>query len=90
MDTLVDAVRRGGVLVVDLSGVETMTRSGVRGLVVAAKLSEQACGKMRICGADPSVRALLNSLGFAHLLKVDGTVGEAIAALGGKLSKQAA
>ena len=46
-------------LIVDLSGVESMTRAGVRGLFVAAKLMDAGRGEMRICGADPKIFALL-------------------------------
>jgi len=72
-------------LVVDMSGVTRLTRAGVRGLVVAAKLCVTAGGKMRICGADPAASLLLNSLGFRNILRLEPSVETAILALGTSL-----
>lgn len=81
-DVLVERTCAGRtLLIVDLSGVHLMTRAGVRGLVVAAKLMQRARGDMRICGAQPSTEALLQSLGFHHLLKCDTTLQLSLARL---------
>ena len=78
-DTLVGAVQSGQrALIADLSGVSMMTRSGARGLVVAAKLLQAARGDTRIAGATGTVRDLLKSMGYRHLLKCDATLSEAI------------
>ncbi|QEW27097.1 anti-anti-sigma factor [Roseovarius indicus] len=69
-------------LIVDMSGVTRLTRAGVRGLVVAAKLCVTHGGKMRICGADASATLLLTSLGFRHILKLEPSVEAAVMALG--------
>jgi anti-anti-sigma factor len=81
-DVLVERTGAGRtMLIVDLSGVHVMTRAGVRGLVVAAKLMQHARGEMRICGAQPSIEALLQNLGFHHLLKCDPTFQASLARL---------
>lgn len=69
-------------LIVDMTGVTRLTRAGVRGLVVAAKLCVTAGGKMRICGADPAASLLLNSLGFRNILRLEPSIETAILALG--------
>jgi len=81
-DVLVGCTGEGRTkLIVGLSGVHLMTRAGVRGLVVAAKLMQQARGEMRICGAQPPIEAFLQSLGLDHLLKCDPTLQSSIARL---------
>ncbi|WP_172296834.1 STAS domain-containing protein [Pseudoruegeria sp. HB172150] len=81
-DALVEQVQCGrDRLIVDLSRVTTLTRAGVRGLVVASKLLHSADGQMRICGADKSAEALLRSLSFNHLLKCDPTREASMAAM---------
>jgi anti-anti-sigma factor len=71
----------GRKLAVDLSGVHVMTRAGVRGLVVAAKLTRLAGGELRLCAAQRNVTDLLQGLGFNHLLKCDPTLALAISRL---------
>lgn len=82
LDALVEGTLNGGhKLIVDLSDVTTLTRAGVRGFVVAAKLSITAGGTMRICGAAPSVEKVLRGLGYSYLLRFDRSVDASIAAL---------
>lgn len=81
-DVLIDIVRdRRAKLIVDLSGVQSMTRAGVRGLVVAAKLLKPGKGKMRICGANRATEDMLRGLGLDHLLNYDPTIEASLAAL---------
>ena len=81
-DTLVALVRSGHPnLVVDLSGVDCVTRAGVRGLIVAAKMLMVEGGEMRICGAGPRATELLLGMGYHHLLKLDGTRAHSLAIL---------
>lgn len=81
-DTLVNAIGDGRAnLIVDLSHVSIVTRAGVRGLIVAAKLMQHASGDMRICGAQQSIEGFLRGLGFNHLLKCDPTLKVSMAAL---------
>ncbi|MGB3245011.1 MAG: STAS domain-containing protein [Sulfitobacter sp.] len=76
-------------LVVDLSGVQRITRAALRGFVVAAKLLQSQRGDMRICGANPSVEASLRGLGMDHLLKFDASRARSIAALSGVSARRA-
>jgi anti-anti-sigma factor len=80
-DALVARCGAGRKLAVDLSGVHVMTRAGVRGLVVAAKLTKLAGGELRLCAAQRNVADLLQGLGFNHLLKCDPTLALAISRL---------
>ncbi|MDF2366611.1 STAS domain-containing protein [Sneathiella sp.] len=73
-DALVQCVGSGKQkLIIDLSGVQLMTRAGMRGLVVAARLMKSNRGNMRICGAQKSVEAVLQNLGYNHLFNLDPT-----------------
>ncbi len=81
-DTLVTAVRQGNsAVVLDLSDVISINRSGTRGLMVAAKLMQAARRDMRMVAGPGQVRALITHVGHRHLLKLDNTVPEAIARL---------
>jgi anti-anti-sigma factor len=83
-DALVGCIGSGDTrLIVDLSGVHLLTHAGMRGLVVAAKLAAGAGGALRICGAERSIEAFLQGLGFNHLLKCDPTLQASVAALSG-------
>lgn len=78
-DALVQCVGGGKQrLIVDLSGVQLMTRAGMRGLVVAARLMKSNRGNMRICGAQKSVEAVLQNLGYNHLFNLDPTHQDSI------------
>lgn len=71
-DVLVQAVRLGSPrLVVDVAGVSRITRAGVRGFVVAAKLARARQGEMRISGASAETEATLRDLGFNDLLRFE-------------------
>jgi len=81
-DGLVKRVREGDrTLIIDLAGVPVMTRAGVRGIIVAARLLQNARGAMRICGANTGVAAFLKGLGFDHLLVCDPTLQASLIAL---------
>ncbi|MEO3415222.1 STAS domain-containing protein [Roseovarius sp. CAU 1744] len=68
-DALVDSVQSGvTTMIVELSRVRRVTRSGLRGLFIAAKLLQQVHGEMRICGVNRSVQGSLRGQGFDHLL----------------------
>ncbi|MEQ9607785.1 MAG: STAS domain-containing protein [Kiloniellaceae bacterium] len=89
-DTLVRCIADGTKkLIVDLSGVHIMTRAGLRGLIVAAKLMDTAQGQMRICGALRSVDAFLRSRGFTYLLTCDASLQTSLAELRGGDSPEA-
>ena len=81
-DALVNAFADGtGKLAVDLSGVTFLTRAGVRGIIVAAKLAKSGGGELRICGATHPFEVFLQGLGFTHLLKFDGSLELSVARL---------
>lgn len=83
LDALVEVVRESRRdLVIDLSELDQVSRAGLRGLVVAAKLLQQAGRRMRICHAPAPVELMLQHLGYAHLLKIDATLDDSLAALG--------
>jgi len=73
-DVLVERIRAGWTkLVVDVADVTRMTHAGIDGLVIAARLLQNAGGEMRICGANPVVRDFLSGLGFHHQLHLDAS-----------------
>lgn len=83
-DALVGAVRDGHTrLIADVSEVSYLSRSGGRGLVVAAKLLIAALGAMRISGASGTVLEMLRSLDYRHLLKCDANLSDSIAKITG-------
>jgi anti-anti-sigma factor len=80
-DSLVQCVVEGRTrLIVDLSGVDQVTRAGLRALIVAAKLMKSRHGQMRICGPRDRVGQYLQNCGFSHLVKVDTTAEASMAA----------
>lgn len=68
-DTLVQAIMEGRPgLIVDMSKVGSITRAGMRGLVVAAKMGKPREGKLKIrCGGNRKVEQALEDHGFSHL-----------------------
>ena len=81
-DTLFDAIGKGsGKLIIDLAGVDLLTRAASRSLVVAAKLLQPPHGAMRICGARSGVAAMLDGLGHDYLIKRDLDLIASLAAL---------
>ncbi len=69
-DALVAHIRAGWRhMVVELSAQAVLTRPGLRGLVVAAKLLLARRGQMRICGASPETEAFVRRESFCHLLR---------------------
>jgi anti-anti-sigma factor len=81
-DVLVAAAGDGETkLIVDMSGVHLITRAGIRGLVVAARLMKPGRGAMRVCGGNRAVAALIRGLGLPHLLKCDPAIEMSVLAL---------
>lgn len=52
----------------DLSGVNEISRAGVRGIVIAAKIMQARGGDFQITGARASVRATLDGLMLRNLI----------------------
>ncbi|MEL6206839.1 MAG: STAS domain-containing protein [Pseudomonadota bacterium] len=81
-DALVSATNsESKTLIVDLLDIRQMTRAGLRGLVVAAKLIEATYGRMRLVIADADMERQLLDLPIDHLLHLDRSVDVALAAL---------
>lgn len=81
-DGLVQGIVEGATrIVVDLAGASVVTRAGIRGLVVAARMLAPARGAMRICGAGRRTEELLRDLGMDHLLKRDACLEASLRAL---------
>lgn len=70
-DVLVDAAKRGGTLVVDIAGMTRLTRAGVRGFIVAARLARGWRREMWIRNASSETEEVLSGLGFSSLLRFE-------------------
>ncbi len=82
LDSLVTLVGRGGGgIVLDLASLTRISRAAMRGIVVAAKMLDADGRAMRICHARDTVASALAALGYAHLLHLDATLGDSLAAL---------
>lgn len=68
-------------MLLDLSRVRIMTRAGLRGITVPAKMLQFSGGQMRIFGATDHVRDILENLSMPHLIHLHHTRAEAEAAL---------
>lgn len=89
-DALVEQIRIGWrKLVVDVAGLTTVTRGGVRALVVAATMLREQLGQMLICHADAGTEAFLKRVSFQHLLHFDEGRDTAVARLGYKRREDA-
>jgi anti-anti-sigma factor len=81
-ETLLAAVGDGsGGLVVDFGAVEAISSVGLRALVVAAKKTKGAGGKIAICCLRPIVREVFLISRFDALFPLYDTVDEATGAL---------
>lgn len=82
-DTLVAETRKGARhFVVDFARQTSITRAGIRGFVVAAKLLRGVRGEIRICGLTRDVDHFVRGVGFSHLLVLDDDRASALANLG--------
>lgn len=66
-------------LVVDFRNVVYITSAGFRSLLVAARLVEQAQGKLVLCGVTGEVRRLFDLIAFSDLFIICGTREEGVA-----------
>lgn len=65
-------------VLINLEKVEFITSAGLRSLLVAAKLLQTDRGELRLCSANSAVKDVLESAGFASLLRLYPTEAEAI------------
>lgn len=69
-------------LVADFSAVEYTSSAGLRVLLGTVKRARTGGGDLRLAGANPDVRKVLDLSGFAGILQLFGTVDDAIASFG--------
>lgn len=81
MDTLVGLVKGGSnKLLLNIKGVAFISSAGLRSILVTAKLLQNSDGQMRICGANGSVKNVLETSGFTSLVNLYSDESEALAA----------
>lgn len=79
MDDLVGRVKGGANrIVLNLEDLTFLSSAGIRSILVAAKLLQNADGEMRICNASESVRKVLETTGFTSLVKLDSDESHAV------------
>lgn len=82
MDKLNGIVTAGATrLVINLKDLTYISSSGLRGLLVAAKLIKSSNGDLRLCEPIERVAKVLNDSGFSNLIHTDKTQSDSIAAL---------
>ena len=67
-------------VLVDLSGLDYISSAGFRVLLLSAKHSESAGGRLVLCGLSAKVRQLFDIGGFLDLFPITATRGDGIAA----------
>ena len=81
MDSLVNLVKGGAdKLLLNIKGVDFISSAGLRSILVAAKLLKNSNGQMKICGANESVKKVLETSGFTSLVSLYPNENEALAA----------
>ena len=76
-----DESRDGGVLVLDLAGLDYVSSAGLRVLLKAAKEARAAGSRFALAGLRPAVREVFEVSGFFAVLTAYPTRAEALAAL---------
>lgn len=69
-------------MVADLSGVQYTSSAGLRTMLMALKACRRQGGDFRLAGVQASVATVLSMSGFTNLLKVYGSVAEAVDSFG--------
>jgi anti-anti-sigma factor len=64
-------------LVMDLSGVDFMSSSGLRAILVVLKESRKQGGDLRLCSAQMGVERVLKMAGFSSILKAFDSLDDA-------------
>lgn len=65
-------------ILVNLEKLEFITSAGLRVLLLAAKLLQQAGGKLKLCSANQFVKDVLEMSGFTSLISLYATEVEAV------------
>jgi anti-anti-sigma factor len=81
-DTLVSLVQDGNRrILLNLEKLDYVSSAGLRAILVAAKLLQNARGEMRMCAPNATVRSVMEVSGFNNLLKLHETEAEGLAEL---------
>ena len=81
MDALAGLVKGGSnKLLLNIKDVAFISSAGLRSILVTAKLLQNSDGQMRICGANRSVKKVLETSGFTSLVNLYSDESEALAA----------
>ena len=76
---LVDAIgERAVTLIVDISGVHEIDSSGLGALVAALKAARKFGGTVKLCGAEPPVRSVIEMTRIHRVLPLHATAEEAM------------
>ncbi len=70
-------------LVADFGEVDYTSSAGLRVLLATVKQTRSHGGDLRLAGAHPDVRKVLDLSGFTSILRVFRTVDDAVASFGG-------
>jgi len=66
-------------VILNLRGLEFIASAGLRSILVAAKLLNNARGEIRICEANAAVGEILETSGFDNLVRLCADENEALA-----------
>ncbi|UCD67850.1 MAG: STAS domain-containing protein [Betaproteobacteria bacterium] len=81
-DELVRLVKAGNdKILLNLEKLDYVSSAGLRAILVAAKLLQNARGEMRICSPNDTVREVLEISGFHSLLRLHDTEADALATI---------
>ena len=81
--SLSEAIERGITCVVDFSGTSYITSAGLRIVMVAAKKSASAQGRLILCGMNSVVQNVFDISGFSKILTIFPDLPAAEAAVNG-------
>ncbi len=65
-------------IVADLCGVQYTSSAGLRTMLMTLKVCRRQGGDFRLAGVQPAVATVLSMSGFTNLLKIYGSVTEAV------------
>ena len=68
-------------VVVDFSGVDFMTSTGLGVLVAFAKRVEEVDGKIALCALNDDIREIFDTVGFTEFFDIHQSAKEALASL---------
>ncbi|MCX7019699.1 MAG: STAS domain-containing protein [bacterium] len=88
-DAIIAGINRGGCdFVLDLSGADYISSSGLRVLLIVIKRLKEQGGRLVIAAASGHIREVFDIAGFTPLFPMYPTIDEALAALADTQQKQ--